>query len=107
MRALAVLSVIEGPLIRELAVYTVTEQSTLSARWTSCRPRADPPRDRCRPTAAPSGSSSPSRARAFETLWPHMARRRPACSAASRRDERAPSSARLQKMLANIRKHEI
>ena len=30
MRALAVLSVVEGPLIRELAVYTVTEQSTLS-----------------------------------------------------------------------------
>ena len=30
MRALAVLSVIEGPLIRELAVYSVVEQSTLS-----------------------------------------------------------------------------
>ena len=29
-RALAVLTVIEGPLIRELAVYAVTEQSTLS-----------------------------------------------------------------------------
>jgi hypothetical protein len=29
------------PLIRELAVYTVVEQSTLSAaRWTSCRPKA-------------------------------------------------------------------
>jgi DNA-binding MarR family transcriptional regulator len=30
MRALAVLSVIDGPLIRELAVYSVVEQSTLS-----------------------------------------------------------------------------
>ena len=30
MRALAVLSVIDGPLIRELSVYSVVEQSTLS-----------------------------------------------------------------------------
>ena len=30
MRALAVLSVVEGPLIRELSVLTVVEQSTLS-----------------------------------------------------------------------------
>ena len=30
LRTLAVLSVIEGPLIRDLAAYTVTEQSTLS-----------------------------------------------------------------------------
>ena len=41
MRALAVLSVVDAPLIRELAVYAVIEQSTLSAaRWISCRPKA-------------------------------------------------------------------
>ncbi len=35
MRALAVLSVVDGPLIRELAVYAVVEQSTLSRRFGS------------------------------------------------------------------------
>ena len=49
MRALAVLSVIEGPLIRELAVYSVVEQSTLVAvAGPAGHRRPDPARGRCR-----------------------------------------------------------
>lgn len=40
MRALAVLSVVDAPLIGELAVYTMTEQSTLSRALTSFSPKA-------------------------------------------------------------------
>ena len=108
MRALAVLSVIEGPLIRELAVYSVVEQSTLSraldqlAAEGLIRRAADATDSRAtRVYITPEG-----RAR-FETLWPRMADSYARMFRGVPEDERRAFVATLQKMLANIRRHEI
>ncbi len=108
MRALAVLSVIEGPLIRELAVYTVTEQSTLSRaldQLTSeglIRRQTDPSDSR----ATRVFITKPGRA-AFDTLWPHMADAQSRMFRGISDDERSAFVGTLQKMLTNIRKHEF
>jgi DNA-binding MarR family transcriptional regulator len=102
MRALAVLSVIDGPLIRELAVYAVVEQSTLSRALDAAGSRgADPPRDRPDDSRATRVFLTDAGRAAFETLWPtmakalfepHVPRHRPTTSAGLRRT--------LQKMLS-------
>lgn len=108
MRALAVLSVVEGPLIRELAVYTVVEQSTLSRALEQLnadglvRREADSADSRAvRVFITDAGRT------AFETLWPHMAEAQARMFRGIPEAERAAFVATLQKMLANIRKHEI
>lgn len=108
MRALAVLSVVEGPLIRELAVYTVVEQSTLSRALDQLnadgliRREADSADSRAvRVYITEAGRAS------FEILWPHMAQAQARMFRGIPEDERAAFVATLQKMLANIRKHEI
>lgn len=108
MRALAVLSVIEGPLIRDLAVYAVVEQSTLSraldqlAAEGLVNRRADPDDSRAtRVTITAAGRA------VFETLWPHMAAAHARMFAGIGADERRAFTATLQKMLANIRKHDF
>jgi DNA-binding MarR family transcriptional regulator len=74
MRALAVLSVIEGPLIRELAVYSVVEQSTLSRALDQLagegliRREADAADSRATRVFITEAGRT-----AFETLWPRMA----------------------------------
>jgi DNA-binding MarR family transcriptional regulator len=107
-RALAVLSVIEGPLIGELAVYTVTEQSTLSRALDQLQAdglvrRETAPEDsravRVFITAAGRG--------VFEDLWPHMADAQDRMFRDIPAEERRAFIATLQKMLLNIRKHEI
>jgi DNA-binding MarR family transcriptional regulator len=108
MRALAVLSVIDGPLIRELAVYAVAEQSTLSRALDALalegliRREADPSDSRAtRVFITESGRS------AFEALWPHMAEAHARMFRGIPEDERRAFVGTLQKMLLNIRKHEI
>lgn len=74
MRALAVLSVMDGLLIGQLAVYAITQQSTLSRAVDALeaeglvRREADATDSRAvRVYITEAGRA------AFETLWPHMA----------------------------------
>lgn len=108
MRALAVLSVEEGLLIGELAVYSVVEQSTLSraldqlAAEGLVRRETDPADNRAtRVHLTAAGRAT------FERLWPRMAESHQRMFRAIPEAERRAFVATLQKMLANIRKHEI
>ena len=108
MRALAVLSVIDGPLIRELAVYTVVDPSTLSRSLDQLqadgliRREIDSADSRAvRVFISDTGRSM------FETLWPHMAKAQARMFRGIPEAERGAFVATLQKMLTNIRKHEI
>jgi len=108
MRALAVLSVIDGPLIRDLAVYSVVEQSTLSRALDQMnsegliRREADANDSRAvRVFITEAGRA------VFEELWPHMAQAQARMFRGIPDDERRAFIATLQKMLVNIRKHEI
>ena len=108
MRALAVLSVIDGPLIRELSVYSVVEQSTLSRALDQLstegliRREADATDSRAtRVFITDAGRAH------FETLWPRMAEAHERMFRGIPADERRAFVATLQKMLTNIRKHEI
>lgn len=108
MRALAVLSVVEGPLIRELAIYTVVDPSTLSRSLDQLQTdglirrevdSADSRAVRVFITEAGRGT--------FESLWPHMAKAQARMFRGVPEAERLAFTATLQKMLTNIRKHEI
>ncbi|MBL9055862.1 MAG: MarR family transcriptional regulator [Rhodobacteraceae bacterium] len=108
MRALAVLSVIEGPLIRELAIYAVVEQSTLSRALDQLQAdgliRRETDAEDSRATRVfitEAGRAS------FETLWPHMAAAQDRMFRGIPDTEKRAFVGTLQKMLANIRKHEI
>ena len=108
MRALAVLSVVEGPLIRELSVLTVVEQSTLSRSLDQLQAEGLVRRE---------GDAVDSRAvrvfiteagrAVFESLWPHMAAAQARMFRGVPDEERRAFVGTLQKMLHNIRKHEI
>jgi DNA-binding MarR family transcriptional regulator len=107
-RALAVLSVNDGLLIRDLSVFAVTEQSTLSRALDRLqadglvRREADSSDNRAvRVFITDAGRA------AFEVLWPHMASAYARMFRGVAEDERLAFIATLQKMLANIRKHEI
>jgi DNA-binding MarR family transcriptional regulator len=108
MRALAVLTVIEAPLIGELAVYAVTDPSTLSRALDQLqtdgliRREADAADSRAvRVIITPAGQA------VFDTLWPHMAGANARMFRGIGDAERRAFVATLQKMLTNIRKHEI
>lgn len=107
-RALAVLTVVDGPLIRELSVITVVEQSTLSRALDQMqtdgliRREADPVDSRAvRVFITETGRT------VFEELWPHMAEAQARMFRGIPDDERRVFVATLQRMLVNIRKHEI
>ena len=107
MRALAVLSVIDGPLIRELAVYSVVEQSTLSRALDQLatdglvRRETDASDSRAtRVYITEAGRTN------FETLWPRMAEAQEHMFRGIPEDERRAFFGTLQKMLTHIRKHE-
>lgn len=108
MRALAVLSVIEAPLIRELAVYAVADQSTLSRALDQLD--AEGLIHRVADAEDARGTrvhiTEAGRA-AFETLWPHMADTYAQMFRGIGEDERRSFVATLQKILANTRKHEF
>jgi DNA-binding MarR family transcriptional regulator len=108
MRALAVLSVVDAPLIRELAVYAVTDPSTLSRALDQLQTEGLIRR------AADAADSRATRVHiteagraAFDNLWPHMATANHRMFRGIPEDERRAFVATLQKMLTNIRKHEI
>ena len=107
-RALSVLSVIDGPLIRELSVFTVVEQSTLSRALDQLdadgliRREADPQDSRATRVFLTEAGRG-----VFETLWPHMAEAQARMFRGIPDDERRVFVGTLQKMVANIRKHEI
>lgn len=108
MRALAVLSVIEGPSIGELAVYSVVEQSTLSRALDQLgvegliRREADAVDNRAtRVFITEAGRAT------FETLWPHMVGAHAQMFRGISDDERHAFLGTLHKILNNIRKHEI
>lgn len=107
-RALAVLSVIDGPLVGELSVYTVTEQSTLSRALDQLqsdgliRRETDTADSRAiRVFLTEAGRET------FQTLWPHMHAAQERMFRGIPATERRAFVATLQKMLLNIRKHEI
>jgi DNA-binding MarR family transcriptional regulator len=108
MRALAVLSVIDGIPIRQLAVYAVTEQSTLSraldqlAAEGLIRRAPDPADSRATRVQITDAGRA-----AFDALWPHMAAAYARMFRGIPEDERRAFVATLQKIHANIRKHEF
>ncbi len=108
MRALAVLSVIDNLAISRLAVYAITEQSTLSRALDALeadglvRRTADPEDSRAtRISITESGRA------AFETLWPTMRHSYNHMFAGIDATEHAAFVATLQKILLNVRKHEF
>ncbi|TNC73329.1 MarR family winged helix-turn-helix transcriptional regulator [Rubellimicrobium roseum] len=108
MRALAVLSVIDRPLIRELAVHAVVEQSTLSRALDALdaeglvRREADPDDSRgTRVSLTDEGRA------AFDRLWPHMAEAQAHMFRGIPDEERRAFVGTLQKILANVRRHDI
>lgn len=108
MRALAVLSVMGGLPISRLAVYSVVEQSTLSRALDSLAAEGLVRRE------ADAGDSRVTRVHlteagraAFDRLWPHMARAYGRMFAGIGPEEQRAFVATLQKILANVRKHDF
>jgi len=108
MRALAVLSVVDGILIRELAVYAVVQQSTLSralealTRDGLIRREADTEDSRAvRLFLTDAGRE------AHVRLWPHMAGAYQTMFKGISDAEKATFTGTLQTMLRNIRKHDF
>ncbi len=108
MRTLAVLSVLDGLLIRELAVYAVVEQSTLSRSLDKMETeglisrRPDPDDSRAtRIYMAPKGRETQ------EKLWPHIAAAYAQMFTGISNDEQRQFVTTLQTILRNIRVHQI
>lgn len=108
LRALAVLSVQDDLLIRELAVYAVIEQSTLSRALDGLEQdglvqRAPDKSDgrAFRIKLTPAGHGAHAR------LWPHMMQASEAMFTGISKAEREALTVTLQKMLRNIRKHDF
>ena len=108
MRALAVLSVIDGLLLRDLAVYAVVEQSTLSRAIDQLalegRVNRSPDPDDSR--AMRISITTDGRAD-FERLWPTMAQAYGRMFDGISAREQAAFVSTLQTILANIRQHDI
>jgi len=108
MRALAVLSVQDGRLIRDLAVYAVVQQSTLSRALDSLE-QSD--LIRREPDTQDSRGSRIFLTRAgrdaYDRLWPHMATAHDAMFQGIDKGEQRAFVATLQTMLRNIRKHDF
>ena len=108
MRALAVLSVNDGLLIRTLATYAIVDPSTLSraldqlATEGHIRRAADPADSR----ATRIHITEAGRAH-FETLWPRMAEAHSRIFKGIPDDERRAFVATLQKMLNNVQSSEF
>ena len=103
MRALAVLSVTEGPLIGELALLTVVEQSTLSRALDQLnaegliRRQTDAADSRAvRVFLTKAGRMT------FDTLWPHMADAQARMFRGVSAEDRQAFVTTLQKLLENI-----
>ncbi len=108
MRSLAVLSTIDGILIRELAVYAVVQQSTLSRALETLSlnglVRRQPDAQDSRATRV--FITDAGRA-AYERLWPHMATAYEAMFKGVGNAEKRAFVGTLQTILRNIRKHDF
>ena len=108
MRALAVLATIGGLQIGELAVYAVVEKSTLSRALDALeadglvRRETDPADSRATKVFTTEAGRE-----AFEALWPHMATSYLRMFKGIPEGERRVFVATLQKILANIRRHDF
>ncbi len=106
MRSLAVLSVIDGLLISELAVYAVVEKSTLSRALDKLeeeglvRRQTDPNDSRATRIFITEAGRA-----AFDRLWPTMAASYERMFRGISREERAAFIVVLQKILQNVRQH--
>ena len=108
MRSLAVLSVVDGILIRELAVYAVVQQSTLSRALDALA------KDGLIKRETDSEDSRATRVfltdtgrEAYERLWPHMSGAYEAMFRGVDEDAQRAFVATLKTMLRNIRKHDF
>ena len=108
MRSLAVLSVLDGILIRELAVYAVVQQSTLSrgldALVKSGLVLRQPDHDDSRATRI---FLTDAGREIYERLWPHMSNAYDSMFRDVADSEKNAFVGTLQKMLKNIRKHDF
>jgi DNA-binding MarR family transcriptional regulator len=108
MRALAVLSVNDGLLIRELATYAIVDPSTLSRALDQLgaegltRRVSDPADSRATRIHITEAGRQ-----AFATLWPRMAEAYGRMVKGIPEDERRAFVGTLQKMLHNIRNTEV
>ncbi len=108
MRSLAVLSVVDGILIRELAVYAVVQQSTLSRALDALnrdgliRREADGTDSRAtRVYLTDTGRD------AYDRLWPHMSGAYEAMFKGIDEAQKRAFVGTLKTMLRNIRKHDF
>ena len=107
-RALSVLAVVEAPLIRELAVYTVTDPSTLSRALDQLDAEGLIRRETCAADSRATRVHLTESGRAvFDRLWPRMAEAQAALFRGIPDDERRAFLATLQRILRNIRRHEF
>lgn len=108
MRALAVLSVMDGLMISQLAVHAIVEQSTLSRALDALEGDGLVRRvtDRGDGRATQVFVTEAGR-RAFDTLWPHMAAAYLAMFKGIGAAEQKAFVATLHKIHANIRKHDF
>jgi len=107
-RSLAVLAVVEAPLIRELAVYTVTDPSTLSRALDQLDAEGLIRRETCTADSRATRVHLTDAGRAtFERLWPSMAAAQDALFRGIPDTERRVFLATLQRILRNIRRHEF
>lgn len=108
MRSLAVLSVIDGILIRELAVYAVVQQSTLSRALDTLDQngmiRRQTDEDDSRATRV---FLTDAGREAYIRLWPHMSEASDAMFKGISDDESRAFVGTLQTILRNIRKHDF
>ena len=108
MRSLAVLSVIDGILIRELAVYAVVQQSTLSRALDTLdangmiRRETDEKDSRATRVFITDAGRE-----AYERLWPHMSQAYDAMFKGIDAAEKRAFVGTLQTILRNIRKHDF
>lgn len=107
-RALAVLAVIEAPPIRDLAVFTVTDPSTLSRALDQLEGEGLIRREPClddsraiRVHLTPAGRT------VFDRLWPKMAEAQEALFRGVSDTDRRVFLTILQRILRNIRRHDI
>lgn len=108
MRALAVLSIMDGLRINELAVYAVTEQSTLSRALDAMESDELIRREAGSDDSRVRNIFITEQGRAtFAALWPTMAASAEAMFSGIEEEERETFIATLQKILRNIRKHDF
>lgn len=108
MRSLAVLSVMDGILIRELAVYAVVQQSTLSRALDTLNSNGMIRRETDgKDSRATRVFLTDAGREAYERLWPHMSQASDAMFKGIDDAEKRAFVGTLQSVLRNIRKHDF